>query len=102
MYKLIFVLFTFFSLVLPILAVPTPELDKFDGLEKRTVGTVCAVYINPAHDADLLSRRELGIILALAIVAKQIARANSSSLFPRKSMIKEPIAGRCDSSSSPM
>lgn len=93
MYKLTFILFTFFSLVLPILAVPTPVPEIFNGPEKRTVGKVCAFHFNPAGDgADLLARREPGIILALATVVKQIARANSSSPFPRKSMITEPIA----------
>jgi hypothetical protein len=45
MYKLTFVLFAFFSLVLPILAVPIPALDEIDRLEKRTAGT--GTWYNP-------------------------------------------------------
>jgi hypothetical protein len=102
MYKLTFVLFAFFSLVLPILAVPIPALDEIDRLEKRTAGTVCVFHSYPAHDADILVRREPGIILALAIVVKQIPLANLSSPFPHKSMITELIARRCGSSLSPI
>ena len=57
MYKPTLTLFAFFSLVLPIFAVPrsVPEVDE---LKKRTTytGTVLRIiYSRPAHDADLLT-----------------------------------------------
>jgi hypothetical protein len=103
MYKLTLILFAFFTLVLPILAVPVPASDEIDGLEKRTTftGRVRVIYSHPAHDADLSARREPGMNLALVIVVNTTPRATSSSLFPRKSMLMEPIAEGCGSSLSP-
>ncbi|KAH9988553.1 RlpA-like double-psi beta-barrel-protein domain-containing protein-containing protein [Russula vinacea] len=47
MYKLTLVPFAFFSLVLPILAIPSPVPDGFHGLEKRTAGS--ATLFHPGN-----------------------------------------------------
>ena len=51
MYKLASTLFTLFSLVLPIVAIPGPA-SKVDGLEKRTTGIVRGICSHPVRDAD--------------------------------------------------
>jgi hypothetical protein len=55
MYKLTFILFAFFSLALPILAVPVPASDEINAQEKRDTysGQVCVIYSYPARGADL-------------------------------------------------
>jgi predicted RNA-binding Zn-ribbon protein involved in translation (DUF1610 family) len=99
MYTLTLVLFAFFSLVLPILAVPVPLPVDIIGLEKRTTfnGKVRVIYSYTAHDIDLSARRQPGITLTvpLVVVVKLI---NSSSLFPRNSLVILPFAGRCNTS----
>jgi hypothetical protein len=55
MYKLTFILFSFFSFALPILAVPVPASDEINALEKRVTysGRVRVIHSHLAHDADL-------------------------------------------------
>ena len=98
MYKLTLVPFAFFSLVLPILAIPSPVPDGFHGLEKRTAGSVCAFHSHPVRDADLLACRQPCFILAMASVVELMATMTSSSLFPRKYLIMELTAERYGSS----
>ncbi|KAH9988526.1 RlpA-like double-psi beta-barrel-protein domain-containing protein-containing protein [Russula vinacea] len=67
MYKLTFILFTFFSLVLPILAVPTPVPENFDGLEKRTVGKGTWYYPGLGNCGETNSASELVVAISSQI-----------------------------------
>ena len=58
MYKLTLTLLAFFSLALPIVAVPTGSpVSKVDGLEKRTTfnGVVSVINSHQVRDTDLLA-----------------------------------------------
>ena len=58
MYKLTLTLLAFFSLALPIVAVPTGSpVSEVDGLEKRTTfnGVVSVIYSHHVRDTDLLA-----------------------------------------------
>jgi hypothetical protein len=106
MYKVTLVLLAFFSLVLPILAVPVPVPDQVDGLEKLATtatfsGKVHAFRPKPADDADLSARREPILNLALVHVVKPVKAVILSSPFPPKCMAMDPIAGRCGGLLSP-
>jgi hypothetical protein len=101
MYKLTLILFAFFSLVLPILAVPVPASEAVDGQSITHTGRVRVIHSHRAHDADLSAPREPGMNLASVIVAKPITGTNSSSLLPSRYMIKAMIAARCVSSLNP-
>lgn len=100
MYKLTFILFAFFSVALPILALPVPESDEINALEKRVSysGRVRVIRSYPAHGADLSVCREPGMILAWETVVGKITTINSSLLFPRQFIMVDNIAGRCGSS----
>jgi hypothetical protein len=64
MYKFTLVLSAFFSLALPILALPAPVPDEIDGLGKRASfsGTVHAFHLHPVYSANLSALRELCVI----------------------------------------
>ena len=97
MYTLTSVLFAVLSLILPTLAVPVSVLDDINGLEKRTadyLGKVRVICFYIAHDTDLSARRQPIFTLTLEVVVNTITIVNSSSLFPRNSMIMIAIAGR--------
>jgi hypothetical protein len=103
MYSLTLALFAFFSLILPILAVPVPEPIDINRLEKRTTfnGEVRVIYsYTTAHDIDLSARRQPGITLAmsLVVVVRSIAMINPSWLFPRNFLVIVPFVGRCNTS----
>jgi hypothetical protein len=99
MYKLTWILFTFFSLILPVLSAPVPAPEEFENLEKRTTHTGRARIFpsSRVHDADLSAHREPGTNLASVTVVGPIPPMTSSSLCQRASTIKMmgAIAGRC-------
>ena len=91
MYKLTLILFAFFSLVFPILAIPIPDSNEFDGgAQNSTTGAVTSAsfrgrvhifHSQPSHDPDLSARREPITVLASVLVVTLTLRNNLSSLF---------------------
>jgi hypothetical protein len=75
MYKLTLILFALFSLVFPILAVPTPVPNPIGELAQRNTadagtnftGTVRAFRSQPSYDPDLSARRQSITILLLLL-----------------------------------
>jgi len=63
MYKLTLTLFAFFSLVLPIVAIPGPR-SKVDGLEKRTTGV--GTYFIPGLGACGRTNSASDLIVAIS------------------------------------
>jgi hypothetical protein len=131
MYKLTLILFAFFSLVFPILAVPISvpngivELARCNGTtdagdsntdagDSNTdtgdsttdtgtsfAGRVRAFHSWPSHNPDFSARREPFTLLASVLVVKLILLINLSSLFLRTFSVMEAIAARCDNSLGP-
>ena len=115
MYKLTLLLFAFFSLVFPTLAVPIPAPNEIDGRSQHNTtksdaagtgtsftGRVRAFHSQPSHDPDLSARREPFTMLASVLAVILILMINLSSLFLRpftaRVVTMDPIVARCDNS----
>ncbi len=95
MYKLTLILFAFFSLVLPILAVPVPAIEETKGRRAALSGSgrVRVIHTFLLMTLTFSACREPGINLALAVVVEPIPNPTLSSLFPRSTA--RGIAGGC-------